>query len=60
MHNVQQGIMLLVQTVAEVTNRIGMNNTRSSQALKVWLWRVCGVGGWDAWHWERTCHHACT
>jgi hypothetical protein len=37
MANVQQGIMLLVQTVAEVTNRIGMHNTRSSQQLKGFL-----------------------
>lgn len=37
MNNVQQGIMLLVQTVAEVTNRIGMNNTRCNQALKGYI-----------------------
>ncbi len=37
MVNVQQGIMLLCHTVAEVTNRIGMHNTRSSQALKGFL-----------------------
>ena len=29
--------MLLCQTVSEVTHRIGMNNTRSSQALKGFL-----------------------
>ena len=37
MNNVQQGIMLLCHTVAEVTNRVGLHNTRSSQALKGFL-----------------------
>ncbi|GAX74809.1 hypothetical protein CEUSTIGMA_g2256.t1 [Chlamydomonas eustigma] len=37
MSNVQQGIMLLCHTVAEVTNRVGMHNTKSSQALKGFL-----------------------
>eukprot|EP00955_Chlamydomonas_euryale_P045008 353034-Chlamydomonas_euryale.AAC.5 len=43
--NVQQGILLLVQTVAEVTNRIGMHNTRSSQALKGFLSSAAPQGG---------------
>jgi len=37
MVNVQQGIMLLCHTVAEVTNRVGLHNTRSTQALKGFL-----------------------
>ena len=44
MVNVQQGIMLLCHTVAEVTNRVGLHNTRSTQALKGFL-SVSGQNG---------------
>ncbi len=35
--NVQSGIMLLCSTVSDVTNRIGMTNTRNSQVCCMYM-----------------------